>query len=303
MNSSNSTLIEACPCCGGDSKFAFKSQDYNRRTSARFFRHYSCCKCNFLFLHPVPDNLSDYYPPGYHYIPKSISFLQSNYKTEQYKIEIINRFKKSGRLLEIGPSLGTFAYAAKCAGFEVSTIEMDEACCRYLNEVAQIPTFRTNDPSHTLQSLPDFDVIALWHVIEHLHDPWETLRQISSRLRPNGICILATPNRNAFQLRLMGKRWPHVDSPRHLYIFSVKAIEVFARNNKMDLEFCTTNDSGSRGWNRFGWEYYTSNFTENATIRRGLVWCGSFLSRVFKIWDEIEGNGSAFTIVLRKRSH
>lgn len=289
-----------CPNCKSACRLHFRTRDYNRRIDDQCFDHYLCKQCALLFIHPVPTDLGRYYPLDYHHIPDSVAFLEANHQHEQYKVEMIRRFKPSGRLLEIGPSLGTFAYAAKRAGFEVMTIEMSEDCSRYLNDVAKIPTVNTVDTDAALQALEQFDVIALWHVIEHLMNPWTTLAHIGKSLKLGGICVFAAPNPDAFQFKVMGKRWPHVDAPRHLYLIPQEVLVKRAQACGLQLEFATTDDEGARGWNTFGWEYWLGNFVRRPRINRVLHRIGSNLARVVRRWDQDEGRGSAYTLVFRK---
>lgn len=295
-----SSVNPPCPSCGESCCLCFRTKDYNHRIGSQYFDHFRCRNCDLLFIHPIPDDLGSFYPKGYHYIPDSLTFLEANYGHEKYKIEMIQRVKSAGRLLEIGPSLGTFAFAAKKAGFDVSTIEMDEACSRYLNEVAQIPTVNSSDTDGILETLEPFDVIALWHVIEHLVDPWATLEHIANRLKPDGICILAAPNPNAFQFKVMGRRWPHVDAPRHLFLIPQDVLEARGKELGLQLEFATTDDDGARGWNTFGWEYWLGNFSHHTRVNRVLRRVGRFLALLMKPFDQREGAGSAYTLIFRR---
>jgi 2-polyprenyl-3-methyl-5-hydroxy-6-metoxy-1,4-benzoquinol methylase len=300
MSSASTIVTPSCSHCGGACKLHFVTQDYNRRIGDEHFRHYQCTQCALLFIHPVPEDLGRYYPNDYYYVPESIDFLDVNHGHEKYKIDIIRRFKTSGRLLEIGPSLGTFSYAAKLAGFEVNAIEMSTECSQYLNNVAHIPTVNTADTDAALLSLKPFDVITLWHVIEHLVDPWKTLDHIARRLKPDGICILAAPNPDAFQFKVIGKRWPHVDAPRHLYLIPQEVLVERAQMYGLTLEFATTDDEGARGWNTFGWEYWLGNFVRNPKRKAFMHRMGKKLARLVRRWDQKEGRGSAYTLVFRK---
>ena len=303
MASSASTLNPlACSNCGSTCQLHFRTRDYNRRIGDEYFNHFLCPQCNLLFIHPTPSDLSRYYPHDYHHIPDSLDFLKVNHQHENYKIKIIQRFKLSGRLLEIGPSLGTFAYAAKLAGFEVNTIEMSEDCSRYLNNVAQIPTIHTANTDAALQTLEPFDVIALWHVIEHLIDPWTTLDHIAKCLKPGGICILAAPNPDAFQFKIMGRRWPHVDAPRHLFLIPQEVLIKRAKAYGLQLEFATTDDEGARVWNTFGWEFWLGNLVRHPRVSKILHRAGRKLARAVRRWDQHEGLGSAYTLVFRRVS-
>jgi SAM-dependent methyltransferase len=289
-----------CSYCGTKSPIYFRSKDYNRKITEQVFDHYRCPKCGLIYIFPIPENLGDYYPQAYYYIPETVDFLEANLEHEKYKIEIIRRFTKLGRLLEIGPSLGVFTYLAKKSGFEAEAIEMDARCSKFLNEVAGIPTVNSKDTCCALKTLKPFDVIAMWHVIEHLPNPWETLEVISEKLNPGGILVLAAPNPDAFQFHILGRYWPHVDAPRHLLLIPPQILLEKMAALGMKVELITTTDEGSLGWNVFGWEFFFSNLNAHPRVNRVLRLIGRIVAKLFSPIEKIEGKGSAYTMVFRK---
>lgn len=293
-------MKKPCPYCDTQSDIYFRSRDYNRKISSEVFDHYRCPKCRLIFISPIPENLGDYYPQAYYFVPDTTSALDVGADNERYKIEIIQRYIKKGRLLEIGPSLGYFAYLAKKSGFEVEAIEMDARCSKFLNEVAGIPTVNSNDTCGALKSLKPFDVIALWHVIEHLPNPWETLEAISENLNPSGILILAAPNPDAFQFKVLGRYWPHVDAPRHLMLIPSQVLIEKMATLGMEVELNTTTDEGSLGWNIFGWEFFLHNLSTRPRINWMLRSIGRVVGKMLSPIEKLEGKGSAYTMVFRK---
>ena len=289
-----------CPYCRTESPLYFQSRDYNRRITHDVFDHYRCPQCELIFIEPIPVNLADYYPESYHFVPESSAYLEAGSEPERYKIEIVQRFSGKGRLLEIGPSYGSFTYLAKKAGFEVEAIEMNARCCRFLNDVVGARAINSNDPIDALQHLGPYDVVALWHVIEHLPDPWAMLDAICANLKPGGIVVLAAPNPDAFQFHLMGRYWPHVDAPRHLTLIPMELLAEKLEALGMKLEMITTTDKGSLGWNTFGWEFFFTNLSSNRQIKRALRLIGRFASLLFSPIERMEGKGSAYTMVFRK---
>jgi len=289
-----------CPYCHAESRIYFQSKDYNRNITQEIFDHYRCPQCGLIFVAPIPVNLSDYYPESYHFVPESSEYLEEGSKPENYKIEIVQRFSGKGRLLEIGPSYGSFTYLAKKAGYEVEAIEMNAQCCQFLNNIVGVNAINSDDPIATLGQMKPYDVIALWHVIEHLPDPWPTLEAIYTSLKPGGIVVLATPNPGSFQFSIMGCRWPHVDAPRHLMLIPMKLLAEKLEALGMKAELSTTTDQGSIGWNVFGWEFFFANLCSQHYIKKILRRIGRLISLLFGPIEKIEGKGSAYTMVFRK---
>lgn len=295
-------MKKKCSYCGTDAEIYFHSHDYNRNVTREVFTHYCCPVCSLIFISPIPQNLGDYYPQEYYFIPETVDFLEANSAHEKYKIEIIQRYVKQGKLLEIGPSLGCFTYLAKQSGFMAEAIEMDKRCSEFLNHVAGIPTVNSSDTCVALKSLEPYDVIALWHVIEHLPNPWATLEAISEKLNPGGILVLAAPNPDAFQFHILGHFWPHLDAPRHLMLIPSQILVEKLASLGMKLELNTTTDEGGLGWNIFGWEYFFSNLCSYSGINRALRIFGRMVAKLLSPIEKTEGKGSAYTMVFRKGS-
>jgi hypothetical protein len=140
-------------------------------------------------------------------------------------------------------------------------------------------------------------VIALWHVIEHLSDPWRMLETAAARLRPGGVLVLATPNPAALQFRLFGGRWTHVDAPRHLWLIPPRVLA--ARGEALGLapRLQTTRDRGSLSQNRLGWQ----RSLVAAGLPRGVARrAGSFAGALAAPLESREGWGCAYTLVLQK---
>lgn len=294
------TVKISCPYCKSQASLLFQSKDYNQKTNDLIFDHYCCETCHLIFISPVPENLERYYPKTYHFVPDSADYLEAGSRPEQYKIDMTKEYVQGGRLLEIGPSYGSFTYLAKKAGYGVSAIEMNERCCKFLTDVIGVQAIHSDNPVAALEQLPAFDVIALWHVIEHLPDPWATLDAIYSKLNQGGCLIVAAPNPDAFQFKIMGKYWPHVDAPRHLMLIPMRVMQQKMETLGMKLELAITSDPGGIGWNTFGWEFLLSNLSGNVWIKRVLRRIGRAISFVLSPIEKREGVGSAYTMIFRK---
>lgn len=293
-------LPVSCGACGNRMALFFRARDYNRGVSQREFCYGRCLGCGLISLVNIPDDLEGYYSPGYYLLPASERVIEQSLRHEQYKIELVRRFAKTGRLLEIGPSWGAFCLLAKRAGFSVEAIEMDRECCGFLTSKLGIKAIHSADEVASLAEVSPPDVIAMWHVIEHLRDPWALLARAAERLAPGGIMVVATPNPAAFQFGIIGRFWTHVDAPRHVHLIPLELMR--AKLGALGLEelLLTTRDEGSLGWNAFGWAFSLANLTDIRVVRRMLRLIGRVTALLFSPIERREGAGSAYTAIFRK---
>ncbi len=293
-------MIISCPLCKKDSRLYFRVGDLNRKITQDAFNYYRCSICGLIFISPVPKDLENYYPADYYAIPRSIEELEKIAKGERYKIDLVKQFASGGRLLEIGPAYGSFLYLAKQAGFAVEAIEMDPNCCRFIHETIGVRAMQSGDPSEALKETENYDVIALWHVIEHLPNAWKILEAISKKVKSGGILILAAPNPDAFQFRVLGRYWPHVDAPRHLSLIPMSLLSRQMESLGLRQILSTTADKGALGWNGFGWMVFFGNFSRSPYATKILRMIGGIVGIILGPMDRKEGRGSAYTVIFRK---
>ena len=125
-----------------------------------------------------------------------------------------------GRLLDIGAGTGDFLNAAKQAGWHTTGIEPSEKA-RAIAERKGV-TFVTD-----LGQLEDhsFDVITMWHVLEHVPNLEHQIAELKRLLKPTGTILVAVPNFRSHDAKHYGAFWAAYDVPRHLWHFSKTAIE------------------------------------------------------------------------------
>jgi SAM-dependent methyltransferase len=294
-------VTPGCRFCGAPAAtLRFHAVDANRRISADRFPYYACGACRTLFLSPAPADLGRYYPSEYYALPETADALAPMAERERYKLDLVRAAVPSGRLLEVGPGTGAFAHLAKAHGFDVDVVEMDRGVCGFLERVVGVRAFNRADVSAALADLGTYDVIALWHVIEHLPDPRETLAASADRLRPGGALVIAAPNPDALQFRILGRRWTHLDAPRHLQLIPIDALVRAAGAAGLRAEAVTTTDLGGLGWNHFGWRHSLGNLSASAGLRSRLEAAGDFANRLFWRVERRGTRGSAYTITFRK---
>jgi 2-polyprenyl-3-methyl-5-hydroxy-6-metoxy-1,4-benzoquinol methylase len=288
-----------CPLCGADSSFAFSVGDRNRRLSDELFDYERCERCATLFLANVPEDLGRYYPSEYYQLP-SAEQLERVRRAEAFKLDLLG-VPPAGRLIEVGPGAGGFAYSARRAGFDVTGIEMDARASDHVREVAGVDVVTSATPHEALAQLPPSRVIALWHVLEHLPDPWACVAAAAENLEPGGRLVIAVPNPESLQMRVLKRDWAHIDAPRHLFLIPSRTLLAQAERHGLECVRLTTRDRGGIYWNRFGWQY--------ALMRPGASRARVVAATAFGVAATLAAaplelrplRGAAYTAVLRKR--
>jgi SAM-dependent methyltransferase len=257
-----------------------------------------------IFLAPVPDDLDSYYPGQYYQLPRNLARLAELAQRERFKLELIRPFESAGDLLEIGPGWGSFAYAAKVAGYSVTVVEMDERCRTYLADVVRVSVHEPKSNGAPPDGLGSYDVVALWHVVEHLPDFRQMLVDLAGRVRPGGVLAIATPNPAAWQFGVMRGAWPHLDAPRHLQLIPAKVMKDILRPLGFEPVFETTGDAGGLSWNRFGWQRLLINaLPRSRMLRVAALAAGYVFAWVLGPLDNRSMLGAAYTLILRKSQH
>lgn len=290
---------ETCPQCGGDSLRLFEAADLNRGLSKARFRYDRCARCGLIFQPQPPADLAAHYGEGY-YLELTLDAVRRAARAERDKIDIVRRHAAGGRLLEIGASRGVFAWLAREAGFAVEVIEMDRRCCAFINDTLGIPATAADDPAAALAGRAAYDVVALWHVVEHLRAPWALLDRAAAALAAGGLLVIATPNPDAFQFTRLGAAWPHVDAPRHTCLIPHATLAARLAAQGLDLVDTVTDDRSARAASRFGWGAWLSRRFAQPLLKRGVYLAGCVLAELARPLERGLRAG-AYTAVFRKR--
>lgn len=132
------------------------------------------------------------------------------------KVELIQKQNGGvGSVLDIGAGTGDFLLQAIEQGWETFGVEPNPNAIRKANEKGII--FETDLSAYAGRQ---FDVITLWHVLEHIPNLSETIDQLSKLVKPEGSLIVAVPNYKSYDANYYGKFWAAYDVPRHLWHFS-----------------------------------------------------------------------------------
>jgi len=214
-----------CPLCSSPDTLDLFRLD--QRVADEDFQIKRCNKCYISWSHPIPDKeqLSAYYPDEYHgkggqerFNPVMEFFVGTSRRKRASIVSDFNSNKK-GKILDIGCGRGVMLSILKKKGWHVYGTEFSRhsssfARERYAIEVATKDVADCQFPART------FDVVTMWHVLEHLPYPLSTIKEVGRILKSGGRLIIEVPNFGGLQARLFTNKWFHLDSPRHIFHFN-----------------------------------------------------------------------------------
>jgi 2-polyprenyl-3-methyl-5-hydroxy-6-metoxy-1,4-benzoquinol methylase len=232
-----------CPVCDSDQiRKVLEVKDYT--VSGESFPLFECADCLLRFTQNVPDadSIGPYYQSD-NYISHTdtkkglinrIYHLVREYTLKQKRKLLIKvTSKKQGRVLDIGAGTGAFLNEMRAAGWDITGLEPDPGARLMAMEKYKLE-FR--EPSALFTTADSgYDVITLWHVLEHVHDLHSYIRQIRQLLKPGGVLILALPNYTSVDAVKYGIHWAAYDVPRHLYHFSPTAVKKLLSLHKLKV--------------------------------------------------------------------
>ena len=172
------------------------------------------CKCDFIFLNPRPSesHISNYYTNKDYtsHNKKSVFYSLLQKISFAWKERLIKKYidSKDSLLLDYGSGKGEFATYLNNKNYNVDTFE---------------PILQNKSTDNKLAN-KKYDLIMLWHSIEHIHDINSALLNICDMLNKNGVLIIACPNIDAIEKKYFNTNWVAYDAPRHLYHFNLKSI-------------------------------------------------------------------------------
>ena len=184
---------------------------------------------DMLVTYPQPsdDVLGAYYESDEYisHTDSKSSFVDRAYQlVKQYmlqrKLMLLEKHQpQKGELLDIGAGTGDFLKAAQDDGWNISGFEPNEKAKSLAQQkgVNILSDLKTLPKGH-------FDVITMWHVLEHVPNLFEHINLLKSLLKETGTLLIAVPNYNAVDAKYYGKFWAAYDVPRHLWHFSPKGI-------------------------------------------------------------------------------
>lgn len=263
-----------CPWCGSENAHShLQLKDYFLTQES--FEIVECDDCHLLYTTPRPaaDEIGKYYQSENYYshqenkkgfIPRLYEAIKKvNIK---HKFEVATndlKLENGGKMLEIGCGVGDFLHYAEQQGWECYGAEPSDDAVKILRTKTKIKVVKPEQ----IEDFPDasFDLICMWHVLEHVADLKWQIALLKRLLKPNGRIVIALPNYQSYDAQYYKDKWAAYDVPRHLNHFS----EEFMRKelNNCGLDYIK---SERLVWDSFYISYLSERYSQhNFALLRG----------------------------------
>ncbi|MFP4025139.1 MAG: class I SAM-dependent methyltransferase [Thiohalospira sp.] len=223
-----------CPLCQSSKIQSFINlKDYS--ISKEKFEIWQCTQCNFLFTQNIPneDSIGSYYASE-EYISHSdtkkgivnrLYHIARKIMLEK-KYRLIKKISSGKSILDIGCGTGYFLNYMQKRGYQTLGVEVSDDARAFGKQNFKLNIF---PPDHLLNNKigRQYNVITLWHVLEHIYDPKSYIQKISNILEEDGVLIVALPNPDSFDARFYKNYWAGYDVPRHIWHFTPQTIARF----------------------------------------------------------------------------
>ncbi len=233
--------LDQCPICSKtDLKNFLVVQD--KSVSQESFVLVQCTNCGLKLTNPRPSEaaIGAYYASEAYisHSDTSQGLLNKTYRLVRSmairkKVELVNRLNTRGKILDYGCGVGYFLKACQRQGWQVEGYEPNETARLQAEE--KIGKSVLSAQIEVLEA-ESFDVISLWHVLEHVHQLNETLHTLVNACKKGGYIVLAVPNSDSYDAKKYGADWAAYDVPRHLYHFNKASMQKLLKKHKLDLK-------------------------------------------------------------------
>jgi SAM-dependent methyltransferase len=217
-----------CPLCGAE-------QTRLELTSTQGFEVVRCESCRLVFTDarnaPPPEALYPAFEQNDTAAQRSARSALSLFSLQ--RAHLVESVKTGGRLLDYGAGSGSFARFMANRGFEAVGLEPYS-----LGATVEEPGLRLiRAPLHQVKAeLGQFDVITLWHVLEHVPKPIELMKELAVLLKPGGVVVVSVPNFSSWQSAVFKGGWFHLDPPRHLLQFEPETLALCLSRAGLSIE-------------------------------------------------------------------
>jgi len=229
----NLSSIKFCHICNSE-----KINIYCKKNGYTLYR---CRVCDFIFVHPIPDDLKTVYGEDYFHNTGKQEFGYSDYDEdkdsmkhvfERY-LKLFEKTSKNKTIMDIGCATGYFLDRAKERGWktygvEISKFAADEAESRgHTVYVGELPKLNIEEK---------VDVVTMWDVLEHVDNPRAYLEAAYEMLNKDGYISINTVDTSSLWARIMGKRWHLIVPPEHIHYYTPKNLSLLLKQTNFDVK-------------------------------------------------------------------
>lgn len=222
--------LKECPACASENIEKYMETEDFFLSKERFSLS-KCANCQLVFLNPRPasEDLIKYYQSDKYisHHSKGLNPFNALYRylrnrNISYKYNLVTKIVKSGSLLDIGCGTGEFLNYFTLKNWQVKGIEPDLDARKHAKVEFGLDVFDENMLNDF--SNESFDVVTMWHVLEHVLDVNKRVKTVYRLLKKGGLFVVAVPNYLSWDADHYNKYWAAYDAPRHLYHFSPEAL-------------------------------------------------------------------------------
>lgn len=210
-----------CPVCG--------TGHPNLYCEKNGFTILRCSSCGLGFVGDLPseEELGKFYRGSY--LPYHLLYGDFKEKAER-RFSLVESAvgNRLGSLLDVGCSYGFFLNVARTHGWKVKGVEMGSRPAEYSRTKYGLDVFEGPLQQADFAD-SSFDVVTLFHVIEHARNPLDLLSTIRRILRKGGSLVMLTPNIESLHSQILGKAWTWLSPPDHLFYFSRRSMGLALR--------------------------------------------------------------------------
>jgi len=290
-----------CPNCNSNNqKLNLTAVDH--LVTGDSFQIYACLDCKIKHTYPRPNSekLAQYYQSSeyYSHMDESKTFFSRVYGMVRNIALVMKRKQiqkitnsRSGKILDIGCGTGEFLNVMQISDWEVKGIDASETARKIAFDKYNLSV----DGIEAISALESdyYDIITMWHSLEHVPDPSLYLKNIKRALKQQGLLLIALPNNESYDADHYQEAWAAYDVPRHLYHFSSASI-----TNLLGLFDFQLRSRKGMPFDPF----YVSILSEKQKNNGGNLFKGLFIGLISWLFAIFDVERSSSIIYLFKRS-
>lgn len=207
-----------------------------------------CLNCGLIYVNPQPSegDIKKIYKNGYFNGSWQSDFLsEKKLYSPRFKERMsqINTFKAKGKLLDVGCAVGYFLETAKQKGWHAFGVEISYFASKHARDSGlDVFTGTLKEAKYPAQY---FDVVTLWHVLEHMEDPLDHLEEVHRILKKSGLIAIEVPNIGSKRFKKLRGNWDQLKPHEHLYYFTPEVLGKMVKKAGFKIAKITTIPKGT----------------------------------------------------------